>query len=106
MASTKSVVTTATRLLDASSRDSGRISEKTIQIIAPPANPSPIGNRGSKKATKRKAGTAMTGCGKEIKEVKTGPLPLEHGTTRMATLLSIAFLLFWTSALILFCFLS
>ncbi len=35
MASMESVVTIATRLLDASSRDSGRISEKTIQIISP-----------------------------------------------------------------------
>ena len=68
MARTESVATTATRLLDASSRDSGRISEKTIQIIAPAANPSPIGNKGSNKATKRKAGTAMTGCGEALRQ--------------------------------------
>ena len=41
MARTERVMMIATRLGDASSRASGMSSEKTIQIIAPAANPSP-----------------------------------------------------------------
>jgi hypothetical protein len=41
MARTERVMMIATRLADASSRASGISSEKTIQIIAPAANPSP-----------------------------------------------------------------
>ena len=41
MATTESVTTTATRLFDNSSKASGTSSEKTIQILAPAAKPSP-----------------------------------------------------------------
>jgi hypothetical protein len=53
MARTERVAATATKLLDASSKASGLISEKTIQVIAAAAKSSPIGSRGSKKATNR-----------------------------------------------------
>jgi hypothetical protein len=41
MATMERVITTAIRFSDASSRASGTSSEKTIQIMAPAANPSP-----------------------------------------------------------------
>src|SRR5215213_5849691 len=64
MARTERVVMAPTRPPDASSRASGTSSEKTIQIMAPAANPSPQGNRGLNDSTKTKAGTAIKGCGK------------------------------------------
>ena len=48
IAATKSVITMATRSADVSSRASGTSSEKTIQTIAPPANPRPMGKSGAK----------------------------------------------------------
>jgi hypothetical protein len=64
MARTERVTTIATRLPDSSSRASGMSSEKTIQIMAPAANPSPYGNNGLKVSTNTKAGTAINGCGR------------------------------------------
>ena len=79
MATTESVTTTATRLLEASSRASGTSSEKTIQIMAPAAKPSPYGTSSLNTSTKRKAGTANKGCGRLEKMLhsaaRTHPTP-------------------------------
>lgn len=56
------VVATVDVLL--SSKASGMSSAKTIQIMAPPANPSPMGRYSRKISTNRKAGTAISGWGK------------------------------------------
>jgi len=44
---------------------SGNSSEKDIHNIAPAANPNHIGRNGAKKSTKRNAGIAINGCGRE-----------------------------------------
>src|SRR5215207_7298891 len=55
----------------------GTRSPATIQAIAPAANPSPAARSGSNQATKRKAGTAINGCGRLENTLQPAALPTE-----------------------------
>src|SRR5215204_4742351 len=89
MATTETVITTATRLLEASSLASGTSSEKTIQIMAPAAKPNPQGSSGRKTSTKKYAGTAIRGWGRLEKMLqnaaRTQPTPRGTSTRLMAS---------------------
>jgi hypothetical protein len=66
MAAMPMVAMVATVDAGAPSRASGRSSERDIRSIAPAAKPRPIGKNPLNCSTKRNAGMAMSGCGRDV----------------------------------------
>src|SRR5215208_4355654 len=97
MAAAASEPASATLQPGATRTAAGTRSPATIQAIAPAANPSPAARSGSNQATKRKAGTAMNGCGRLENTLQAAALPTETPRGTSTRLIASPSGMLWTA---------